>query len=511
MARALATLFLWGLFAPALADIAIPVVAYHDIVPTRTADPYAITIDEFDQQLAYIQRNGYQPISLAALHAARSGVASLPAKPILLTFDDGLQSFYRYARPRLERHGYPALVSVVTRWVDAGRITTDDHRGSVMTWDELRALGRTPLVEIISHSDDLHRGIIADAYGTRVSAATARTFGVAGDWESEDTRRERVTRDLARSAARLRTELGVAPRAVAWPYGEYDATLVAAARAAGMMYHLTLDDAPTTWSALPQINRFTFYRYQGLSDFARALAFNGHRRWDMRFIEIDFAVFDGAAPAAREAMIGSMLERLRLLRVNAVVLHPFDTNRARSFFATNAMPMQDDIALHLATAILRRTAVKRIYWRLPETSESITIALANDLAQRHPVHGILVGRNIGAQTARRMRGDVERYRPQARVYTAAIVADEAGWVQVQADESPAVLRKLARGHDSAATLYVVRAENSDAATLRAAMAALREGGARHFGYGPDALLANQPDARVVIAPLHAHTIGMRRP
>lgn len=506
--RVIACLALGLVCGSAIGEVEIPAVAYHDIVPARNGDPFAVTVAEFDQQLAYLKRKGYQPISLAILDAARRGVRPLPPKPILLTFDDGLRSFAVHALPRLERHGFPASVSIVTGWADTGRMG-DDSGVAVLTWDELRRLSRSPLIEFVSHGDELHRGIAADAQGTLVAAATARAFG-RDRIEDETARERRVSADLARSAARIEAELGAAPRAVAWPYGEYDAALVSAAASLGMTYHFTLDDAPTTLARLPQINRFTFRNYRGLDDFARALVLPAHRRRDERFVELDLAMFSGAGVAEGEAMLSRVLERLRLLRVNTVVLHPFNADRTRSFFATGAMPIEGDLTLRITMAILRRTGVQRIYLRLRGEDADV---LARDYVRRHPLHGVIVDDDLDPAALERVRGHMARYRPAARLFVPPGVArpgSDGTWIRVDAGEPAAAIRALAGRFDPASTLYLIRDGTGDASALRSAMTALREGGARHFGYVPDAMLTNVPDARIVAAPLHAHTIAERR-
>lgn len=511
MIRATSIAVLWLVCVATAAAGGIPAVAYHDIVPARNSDPYAITVDEFAQQLAYLKRAGYEPISLKQLDAARRGFQPLPPKPILLTFDDALRSFAVHARPLLERYGYPAIVSVVTRWADVGRVNADGHTGVPMDWDALRMLARSPLIEFISHSDDLHRGIAADAHGTQAAAATARAFDATRGLESDGARATRVSKDLARSAARIKDELGTSPIAIAWPYGEYDATLVAAAAAAGMNYHLTLDDAPTTLATLPQINRFTLQRYQGLADFSRALAFQGHYRRDQRFVEIDFDLFAGATTDERERRLGQMLERLRLLRVNTAILRPFNRDATRGFFITDVLPVESDFALRVTMAILRRTGVQRLYLRLP--AGSTDVALVRDFIRRHPVQGLLIDDEPAVGDVERIRQIVADHRPSARVYVPARMAQAAAdavWIEVDAGASPATLQAALRRFDPASTLYLVRSEAGDAA-LRATLTTLRQGGVRHYGYAPDAILTNRPDARLIVAPLHAHTIAVHAP
>ncbi len=49
---------------------------------------------------------------------ARAGRSRLPEKPVLLTFDDGYESFYRLVFPLLKAYQYPAVFAVVTGWLD---------------------------------------------------------------------------------------------------------------------------------------------------------------------------------------------------------------------------------------------------------------------------------------------------------------------------------------------------------------------------------------------------------
>lgn len=511
--RAVVAAMMWLMSIGSATAAGIPVVAYHDIVPARNSDPYAITVDELAQQLAYLKRAGYEPISLKQLDAARRGLRPLPSKPILLTFDDALRSFDVHARPQLARHGFPAIVSIVTRWVDEGRVGSDAHAAAVMSWDELRTLSRSPLVELISHSHDLHRGIAGDAHGTQAAAGTARAFDATQGLESDAARATRVSRDIAHSVARIKAELGISPSAIAWPYGEYDATLVAAATAAGMTYHFTLDDAPTTLTTLPQINRFTLRHYQGLGDFSRALAFYGYYRRNQRFVELRFDMFAGANAAERERMLSRMLERLQLLRVNSVILHPFNADGTRAFFATEALPLENDLALRVTMAILRRTAVQRVYLRLPAADAATNAGLIRDYVRRHPLHGVLLDGELEVADVKHLRTLVELYRPSARIISPARMPPanaDSVWTDVDATASTAALRAVVRRFDPASTLYIVRNDASDDA-LRMALIALRDAGARHFGYASDAVLANRPDARLIVAPLHAHTIAVHAP
>ena len=101
----------------------VPILMYHYIsAPPADADIYrldlSVTPANFEAQLAWLQSQGYQSITLSQLvhHLARG--QSLPDKPIVLTFDDGYRDHYTNAFPLLKRYGYLATFFIVTQPID---------------------------------------------------------------------------------------------------------------------------------------------------------------------------------------------------------------------------------------------------------------------------------------------------------------------------------------------------------------------------------------------------------
>src|SRR5437867_12744919 len=66
----------------------------------------------FDEQMNYLHQERYTTISLDDFLAFQEGRKSLPAKPIILTFDDGFMSNYLYAFPILKKYGMKATIFV---------------------------------------------------------------------------------------------------------------------------------------------------------------------------------------------------------------------------------------------------------------------------------------------------------------------------------------------------------------------------------------------------------------
>ncbi|MGO4780418.1 polysaccharide deacetylase family protein, partial [Lysobacter sp. 2RAB21] len=108
---------------------------------------------------------------------ASRGEKKLPPKAVLLTFDDGLRSIYTHVFPLLRAYRYPALMAVVTGWVDLPREQQVDYgprmftHDDFVTWDQLREMQASGLIEIASHSDNLHRGVTSNPQGNTMPAA----------------------------------------------------------------------------------------------------------------------------------------------------------------------------------------------------------------------------------------------------------------------------------------------------------------------------------------------------
>src|SRR5690606_30844688 len=73
--------------------------------------------------------------------------ATLPYKPIVLTFDDNYQGFYDNALPILQELNFPSAVFVHT-----GFVGNKEGAHPKMSWDTLKEISRNPLVTIAGHT-----------------------------------------------------------------------------------------------------------------------------------------------------------------------------------------------------------------------------------------------------------------------------------------------------------------------------------------------------------------------
>lgn len=137
------------LVAPGKAAVRVPILMYHYIRVNpqpwdRLGYDLSVTPADFEAQMDWLDRSGFNPVTLEELRAYLSGRGELPDRPVVLTFDDGYADLYTNALPVLRKHGFRAVSYVVTGFLDSPGYLT---RQQVL---ELQQAG----VEIGSHTLD---------------------------------------------------------------------------------------------------------------------------------------------------------------------------------------------------------------------------------------------------------------------------------------------------------------------------------------------------------------------
>ncbi|MFJ4655773.1 polysaccharide deacetylase family protein [Nocardia sp. NPDC088792] len=93
----------------------VPILLYHSITddPPGWIAPYTVTPRVFSEHLRLIADSGRTVLTVSGLRAALAGHAELPARPIVLTFDDGFADFAA-AATTLADAGMPSTLYVTT-------------------------------------------------------------------------------------------------------------------------------------------------------------------------------------------------------------------------------------------------------------------------------------------------------------------------------------------------------------------------------------------------------------
>lgn len=114
----------------------VPILIYHSVRPyysgiTNLVKEYTVPPDIFDSQLKYMKENGFTPIMPDDLADYLVSGKALPAKPFMITFDDGWRNQFRYAFPILQKYRYPGVFYVYSDVID---------RKVFLTWDDIKTM-----------------------------------------------------------------------------------------------------------------------------------------------------------------------------------------------------------------------------------------------------------------------------------------------------------------------------------------------------------------------------------
>jgi biofilm PGA synthesis lipoprotein PgaB len=415
----------------------LTILSYHEITDEADAltPAYAVTPTNFLRQMDWLRNHGYRFVSIDDLLASRAGRRPLPDKAVLVTFDDAYQSVYVHAWPVLKMFHIPAVVSVVGSWLEgSGSIDFDGKpqpRAAMISWAALREMVQSGLVDVGSHSWDLHRGILGNPQGNLQPAATNRRWlPEQNRHEDEAAYRRRIEADLSRSVAEIRKRTGKAPRVITWPYGRYNATTVAIAERLGFQVGLTLQDgANRPDTNLLSLRRLIVERQLTLPGFARELEereedfTDEDRPQSIAHVDLD-TIYD-ADPAQQERNLSHLLDRLQWLNVNTVYLQAFadpDANGSADavYFPCRRLPTRADLFNRVAWQIRTRTQVRRLYAWFP--------ALAFELPPGDPASKDVVTAGAPGETTGRVDMAYRRlspFSPRARQAIREIYEDLA--------------------------------------------------------------------------------------
>ena len=91
-----------------------PILAYHRVLPEERHDTPSLHPDRFARQMQILAER-FHPIPLAGLADHLEGRGTLPARPAVVTFDDGTDDLFTHAFPILARFRIPAIIFLIVR------------------------------------------------------------------------------------------------------------------------------------------------------------------------------------------------------------------------------------------------------------------------------------------------------------------------------------------------------------------------------------------------------------
>lgn len=349
-------------------------LAYHDVEDDDPDQRFlAVRTDQLVAQLEWLRDNGYQAVSVDRILAAGRGGEPLPPRAVLLSFDDGYRSFRSRVFPILKAMGWPAVWAPVGRWIDtpAGQpVRFGDlqvPRDRFATWEDVRDMARSGLVEIASHSDDLHQGIPANPQGNEEPAAATRRYDAGTHaYETDTAYRRRIADDVRRITRKIRQATGKAPRVWVWPYGAASGEALDIIRGQGYRMALTLDEGLGAADAPLSMPRMLVTDSPDMREFARSVL-DAESRGDFRVAQVDLDYVYDPDPAQTDRNLGTLVQRIADLRIGTVFLQayadPEGDGLARSvYFPNRRLPMRADLFNRVVWQLRNRAHVKVYAW-----------------------------------------------------------------------------------------------------------------------------------------------------
>ena len=136
---------------PQITATQIPIIALHGI-ENNPIGRYEISAGAFDSLCGTLKNMGYETITMVDLYNHFAKGTKLPAKPVIITSDDGYQSMYTTAFTILKKYKYKMTVFLITSYIgdnektrrlndfDSG--TKDIPQRAMLTWPEIGQMSK---------------------------------------------------------------------------------------------------------------------------------------------------------------------------------------------------------------------------------------------------------------------------------------------------------------------------------------------------------------------------------
>ncbi|MEQ8199794.1 MAG: polysaccharide deacetylase family protein [Syntrophomonadaceae bacterium] len=118
---------------------AIPILMYHEV--TSGPNSLYVPVGKFREQMRYLAVSGYRAVTMTQAEEMLRN-KKMPAKTIVLTFDDGYTSFITEAWPIMQEYGFTGTVYACTSFIG---------RPNYLTMEQIKTL-QADGVEIGSHT-----------------------------------------------------------------------------------------------------------------------------------------------------------------------------------------------------------------------------------------------------------------------------------------------------------------------------------------------------------------------
>jgi len=332
------------------------VLCYHD-VPTRlNLDKYGVDIFSLTRQLEFMRDYGCHFVSADDIIKASKGEKTLPEKAVLLTFDDAYESFYENVFPLLKLYGYPCVLAVVSSWLD-NPPDDPEYTHGFMTWKQIKELSESGIVEIASHSCNMHQAFQCNPQGNTAPAIITRIYNpLAGSYENEKAYKKRLYDDFETSRKTIEEKTGKYPKVLVWPFGRYTGIAIEEAKKTGFEMMLTLDDGLADVRKITAVPRHMLVENPSIDFFVKEFKKIFLYPERLRIIQADLDLIYDSNPEIQAKNLDAFIERIYRIYPSAVYLQAFsddgaDGNIKSVYFPNSVLPMKTDLFNRVSRAL----------------------------------------------------------------------------------------------------------------------------------------------------------------
>ena len=200
----------------------IPVLMYHKVPDEAflTEHRVYVTKSNFRKHLEYFRKKGFTPMTFkeyGEFSAGTRDMGEFPARPIVLTFDDGYRDNFVNLLPMMKEFGFKGVIFLL-----------GDASADYNFWDADRGDHYDPLMSLEEKRVFVNAGWEIGAHSMTHPDLTAMDFGQAR-WEIEESRR------------RLEADLGTKVVSFAYPGGNVNERVKRLVADAGFTFGISTD------------------------------------------------------------------------------------------------------------------------------------------------------------------------------------------------------------------------------------------------------------------------------
>ncbi len=176
----------------------VVILMYHSIGRNNVFS--TVSPENFERQMNFLKKGNYNVMGFSKLAALLEQKKEIPNKTVVLTFDDGYSDNFIFAWPVLKRCNFPATIFLTTGLMGGVKIKKTGEQMRMLDWLQIDKMFKSGLIDFQPHT-------ISHPRLTEITP-------------------EEATGEILNSQKAVDEQLANQPRFFAYPYGDYNQTII---------------------------------------------------------------------------------------------------------------------------------------------------------------------------------------------------------------------------------------------------------------------------------------------